>query len=457
LPDQSDTCRVVREVTVAAGRFAPGHLGELTQIVPFEMVDAAVAETGTVQSRVRVLPSRVVVYLLLAAALFTECGYRQVWAHLIAGLDGLAVASPSAAALAQARRRLGAAPLRALFDLLRGPAAGPSTTGVWWHGRLVTAIDGTTLCCPDTPANRRVYCKGGSHHGGTGYPMLRLLALVACGTRALIATTFGPTGRGEIRYARDLFAALHSGMIVLVDRNFAAADLVREIAGTGADLLLRIKAGRRLPVCARCADGSFLSRIGGVEVRVICCTITVATTEGRRSEVYQLLTTVRDADAPAAEIVRLYHERWEIETAYCELKQTIGDGRVLRARTPAGLDQEVHAVLITYQVLRIAICDATLGRPDVDPDRGSFTVALNAARDQVIKAAGVLAETTIDLIGAIGRQVLDHLLPERRCRTCPRVVKRAISNYVPKTATGRLRGPSYQATISIEVLAGPDP
>src|SRR3954453_22265114 len=93
------------------------------------MVDAALTETGAVQSRIRALPSRVVVYLLLAAALFAECGYPQVWAHMIAGLDGLAVATPSAAALAAARRRIGAAPLRALFDLLRGPAAGPATKG----------------------------------------------------------------------------------------------------------------------------------------------------------------------------------------------------------------------------------------------------------------------------------------------------------------------------------------
>src|SRR5438045_1686109 len=115
---------ISRVVTVAAGRFAPGHLGELTQIVPFEMVDAAVGETGTQQVRVRSLPSRVVVYLLLAGALFAECGYRQVWARMVAGLDGLATAAPSAAGLAAARRRVGAAPLRALFDLLRGPAAG---------------------------------------------------------------------------------------------------------------------------------------------------------------------------------------------------------------------------------------------------------------------------------------------------------------------------------------------
>lgn len=150
MPVQCGIQHVVREVAVAGGRFAPGHLGELTQIVPFEMVDAALAETGRVQARVRDLPSRVVVYLLLAAALFAECGYRQVWARLVAGLAGLTIAVPTAGALAQARRRVGAAPLRALLDLLRGPTAGPATRGVWWRDRLVTAVDGTMMCCPDT-------------------------------------------------------------------------------------------------------------------------------------------------------------------------------------------------------------------------------------------------------------------------------------------------------------------
>jgi len=250
---------------------------------------------------------------------------------------------------------------------------------------------------------------------------------------------------------------MRSPMIVLADRNFAAADLLAQIADRGADLLVRVKTGRRLPVCARCADGSWISRIGPLEVRVIRAQITVTTADGQRSETYQLITTVLDAECPADDLVRLYHQRWEIETAYCELKQSIGGGRVLRARTPAGLEQEIYARLIAYQALRIAIADATLTTPDVDPDRGSFTVALHAARDQLIKAAGVIADTTVDLAGAIGRQVLDGLLPARRCRTTPRVVKRAISTYAPHTASGRLRGPSHKSAISIDVLPGPAP
>ncbi|WP_347813343.1 IS4 family transposase [Actinomadura sp. KC345] len=442
-------------VTVAGGRFAPGHLGELTRIVPFEMVDAVLAETGGVQKRVRDLPSRVVVYLLLAAGLFAELGYGLVWRRLVAGLEGLAVASPTGAALAQARRRVGVAPLRALLELLAGSAAGIATRGVYWRGLLVTAIDGTTMACPDTPANLEVFRKGGGYHGGTGYPLVRLLVLVGCGTRTVLDAVFGPTGSGETTYATGLLRSLRAGMIVLADRNFASHKLINAMAGTGAEVLVRVKNGRRLPVCARYSDGSYLSRLGELEVRVVACEITIATSAGRRTGVYRLVTTITDPACPASQLIRLYHDRWEIETAYLEIKSTILGGRVLRARTPQGIDQEIYALLVTYQALRIAITDATIGQPDIDPDRGSFTVALAAARDQLILAAGVIADTAIDLVGTIGRHVLADLLPDRRLRVNPRVVKRAISKFVAKGA--RIRGPSYKATISIEICAPTDP
>lgn len=444
----------------------------MTQIVPFEMVDAVLSQTRTMQRRVRDLPSRVVVYVLLAAALFAECGYRQVWARLCAGLDPTtreAVARPSAAALAAARRRVGPAPLRELFNLLTTPAAGPGTKGTWWRGRLVCAIDGTMMCCPDTPANLAVHRKGRGNHGGTGYPMIRLLALTACGTRTLLGAVFGPTSRGETRYAADLVTAMGPrmgpGMIVLGDRNFAAADLIGQIAATGADVLIRVKNGRKLPVCRRLRDGSYLSQIGAVQVRVIEAAITITTPDPSsgvpgavpRTAVYRLITTVVDPDCPAEQIVRLYHDRWEIETAYCELKATILGGRVLRARTPAGLEQEVYALLVAYQAIRIAIADISIARPDIDPDRASFTVALNTARDQIIKAAGVITQSVVDIVGVIGGQVLADLLPPRRIRTAPRVVKRAISNYAPHTASGRLRGPSRNTTIRIDILTGAPP
>lgn len=446
---------ITRVITVAEGRFAPGHLGELTQLVPFEMVDEALTQTRTVQARVRDLPSRVVVYLLLAACLFPELGYPGVWAKLTAGLSGLPVAAPTAGALAQARRRAGVAPLRFLFDLLRSPAAVPRGGGEWWRGLLVCAIDGTTLTVPDRPANLARFTKGGGHHGGTGYPQVRLLALVACGTRTVIDAVFGPITAGETTYAPGLLPSLRQGMIVLADRNFAAARLITAIAKTEAEVLVRVKNGRKLPALRRYRDGSYLSQMGATPVRVIEAQVTIATSAGHRTGIYRLATTLLDHRAyPATDLIRLYHRRWEIETAYLELKSAILGGKVLRARTPAGIDQEIYALLITYQILRTAMTDATACAPGTDPDRASFTIAWQTARDQLITAAGVIAGTVIDLIGTIGRHVLAGLLPARRLRVSPRIVKRAISKY-------QARGPyidraSYKATISIDVLIPPD-
>jgi hypothetical protein len=448
---------ISRVPVVAAGRFAPGHLGELTQLVPFEMVDEALAEAGGGQRRVRDLPSRVVVYLLLAGCLFPELGYSGVWRKLTAGLAGIPAAAPTAAALAQARRRVGRGPLQFLFDLLRGPAAGPRDRCAWWHGLRVCAIDGTILTVPDSPANLTRFTKQACNNGGTGYPQIRLLALVACGTRTLIDAVFGPTTAGETRYAPSLLASLRAGMIMLADRNFAAGALAAQIAQTGAEFLIRVRDGRgapSLPVLRRCPDGSWLSHFGGVPVRVLDAQITVTTTAGQRTGRYRLAATLCDhRQHPSGSLIRLYHERWEIETAYLELKSTILGGRVLRARTPAGLVQEIYALLATYQLLRTAMADATSTQPGTDPDRASFTIAWQTARDQVIQAAGVVAGTVVGLPGIIGGQVLAGLLPARRLRISPRIVKRAISKY-------QARGPSidrasYQATLSIDILAPP--
>lgn len=446
---------ITRTVTVAGNRFAPGHLGELTQLVPFEMVDEALAETRAVQSRVRDLPSRVAVYLLLAGCLFPGLGYPQVWHRLVSGLRGVPVASPTAGAMCQARRRIGVAPLRWLFDLLRGPAAGIATSGTRWRGLLICAIDGTTMSAPDSRANLAEYRKHRCNHGGSGYPLLRLTALVACGTRTVIDAVFGSTATGEITHAHQLAPSLRSGMILLLDRNFAARDLITTFAATGAEILVRLKNSRVLPVLARYPDGSYLSVLGATQVRVVDAEIAITTSTGRRTGTYRLATTLLDHHRhPANELVTLYHQRWEIETAYLELKSTILGGRVLRARTPTGVTQEIYALLTCYQLLRIAMTDATDSRPGVDPDRAGFTIALNAARDLVIQAAAVIADTVIDLVGRIGQLVLANLMPNQRIRTTPRVVKRAISKY---NARGTIDRTSYKATISIDILTLPSP
>jgi hypothetical protein len=281
--------------------------------------------------------------------------------------------------------------------------------------------------------------------------------LVACGTRSIIDAVYGPTSSGETTQLRAMTGSLRTGMLLLADRYYAAGPLWGALAGTGADLLIRARTDRygpRLPVLRRHRDGSYRSTFGGALVRVVEAEITVTTTAGTTTGTYRLITTLLDEHQhPAAALIRLYHQRWEIETAYLELKSSILGGRVLRARTPAGIDQEIHALLITYQILRTAMTDATNTVPGLDPDRASFTIALHAARDQLIKAAGVIAETVIDLVGAIGRLILANPMPQRRLRTNARTVKRAISKY-------NARGPNidrhtYKATLTLTILAGP--
>jgi hypothetical protein len=418
------------------------------------MVDEALTATKTTQARLRDLPSRVVIYLLLAACLFPEVGYPGVWRKLTAGLTGIPVATPTTGALRQARRRVGIAPLRWLFDLLRGPAATRDGRGTWWRGLLICAIDGTTLTVPDTPRILTRFTKQRGNHGGTGYPQIRLLALVACGTRTLIDAVFGPTTTGETTYTPLLQRSLRPGMILLADRNFGAKDLLTDIAATGAHVLVRLKNGRKIPVLARYSDGSYLSMLGALQVRIVECEITITTTAGRHTGVYRLATTLLNHHRyPAAELVTLYHQRWEIETAYLELKSSILGGRVLRARTPDGLTQEIYALLVVYQLLRTVMADATNTRIDIDPDRASFSVAWQAVRDQLVLAANVIAGAVVDLVGTIGAHVLATLLPVRRLRVCPRIVKRAISKYQARGSN--IDRTSYKATVGIDILAPP--
>lgn len=441
-------------MTPSCGVFAPGHLGELTQVVPPEMVDAALEAAGGKEKRLRRLPSRVVVYLLLAGALFTGQGWGQVWSRLTAGFSS-SVTRPSGSALTEAMRRVGPKPLRELFGLLAGPAACSARHAVRFANRLVVAIDGTQIPVPDTEANRVRFPKPrGGPNGDPGYPMIRLVAIVASGTRSVIEAVFGTDAVGELSYAERLCGALAPGMLLLGDRNFATYRLFARIRQAGADFLIRAKTGHgamKLPAMTALADGSYLSAAGGVPVRVIEALVTVTTNAGARTGEYRLITTLLDPrEAPAKQLVRLYHERWEIETAYCELKSTILGGRVLRSRHPAGIEQEIWALLTAYQVLRTAIADALLHRPDIDPDRASFSIALSTARDQIVQTAGAIAKTTVDLIGRIGAAVLANLLPTRRTRTRPRVTKRAISKY---RAKGRgIDRRTHPATLHTQIL-----
>jgi hypothetical protein len=441
----------------APGVFAPGHLGELTRVVPFELVDEVLAAAGGVQERVRLLPSRVVVYLLLAGGLFEGLGWGQVWSRLTASLPGEHPV-PAGASVTGAMRRVGAGPLKALFDLLKGAGATTARQAACFAGRLVVAIDGTQLALPDSTANLVAFPKpAAGPNGPAGYPMLRLVTIVACGTRTVIEAVFGTDRIGELTYAARLVAdgGIRAGMLLLADRNFAAYTFLAQATDTGADFLIRAKTGNgamKLPVLKRLADGSFLTRAGHVPLRVIDAEITAHTPDGTcHTGAYRLLTTLLDPhQAPATALVHLYHQRWEIETCYLEVKSMLLGGRVLRARHPAAVVQETWALLAAHQILRTATADAVLTRTGIDPDRASFTIALNTARDQIIRAAAILDDTTIDLVGHIGQAVLNHLLPTRRPRIRARIIKRAISKY--RATQPNADRHSRPATIKINLL-----
>lgn len=424
-----------------------GHLGDLTRVISADLVDAAVETARAVEHRVRRLPSRLVVYLLLAGALFADVGYRQVLGRLV-GRAGMSGPVPGSSALSQAIRRIGIAPLRELFDLVRGPAVG----AVRWKGLLVCAIDGTSLFTADTSANAAAFGRqSGRPDAPSGYPMLRLLALVACGSRTVIDAVFGSYRIGETTYAPRLLRSLTPGMLLLGDRNFAVTTFAQQVAATGAHLLIRCKDRRRFTTVDVLPDGTRLARWGEVDVRVIDAQITIDYGPGEqpRTSRYRLVTTLTDHRAyPALQIVELYHQRWEIETGFKEMKSTILHGRVLRARTPAGIAQEVYAVLIVHQALRTAIADTSLAVGDLAPDRLSFTIALTAARDSIHSPT----PAPTDLIGRIGHAVLDAILPQRRSRSCPRVVKRAISKH---RAKGNIDRRHHNTRVTTRLLIDP--
>jgi Insertion element 4 transposase N-terminal/Transposase DDE domain len=419
-------------VTVAAGGFAPGHLGELTRDLPFELVDDVLGITGTAQKRLRALPSRVGVYFVLALALFPGTGYLRVWDKMTGALEALGLPRPSEKALRDLRRRLGPAPVRLLFETIAGPLAPPWVRGVSYRGLRTVAFDGlNSVKVPDSDRNRSWLGKTMTCLGLAGYPAMRIVVLAETGTRGLLGAVIGGRGeRSEVPLARKLVPLLREGMLLLADRAYDAADLLKEAAATGAHVLVRGSASRKPAVEQVLPDGSYLSHVDRLAVRIIEAGLDVHGADGTRvGDSYRLITTLLDwRRYPAGELVRLYHERWEIEVAYLALRHTLLGGYVLRSRDRAGAEQELWALLAVYQALRMTMT-AAAEAAGADPDRASFTVALESAREQVITARGIEDCGDPDDIGRIGRAVLAGLLPARRARYSARKVKCSTSRY----------------------------
>jgi hypothetical protein len=415
------------------------------------------------EQRFRALPARLGVYFVLGLCLESGKPYRAVLKDLAAGLSGgLAAAGwrvPASTALTGLRRRLGEKP----FELLSGRLRGPLSPGrsPWSHicGLLAVAWDGTTIKVPASGENVAAFGRPRGRKDGH-YPQIRLVTLIACGARGLLGAAMGPLrgkGTGEQVLARGLLGSLQEGMLLLADRNFYGFSLWRAAAGTGADLLWRVKAGMHLPIVAELPDGSWLTHVNdpravqnqlhkngkrrrrgsplppdtgslpGITVRVIEFVLTVTADDGAvRTERYRLITTLADHRAcPAAALAAGYAWRWAIETGFREFKTYLrGPGRILRSRTPALARQELWAYLVLYQGIRAVMSLAAAGA-GLDPDRISFTAALHAVRRTLplarTRPAAALAETEAD--------ILTELVPERRGRVCVRAVTQPSSPF----------------------------
>ena len=348
--------------------------------------------------------------------------------------------------------------MKALFEVVAGPLAQPHTPGVRFAGLRTVAFDGlNSLKVPDTDRNRCWMGRIRYRMGWAGYPTLRLMTLAETGTRGLIGAAIGSAAdRDEAALARRLLPLLRPGMLLLLDRGFDANAFLAEVAGTGAMLLARGKSTRNPPVLAHLPDGSYLSCLDGLAVRIIEASLTMTGADGSSvRDGYRLITTLLDHRRyPAAALIRLYHERWEIESAYLALRHTLLNGHVLRSGDRAGLEQETWALLTLYQLLRMAMVTAVETRPGTDPDRASFTTALETARDQLTAARGICPDGPADLPGAIGRAVLATLLPARRPRYSARKVKCATSRYLNRD-DGRPAASTAVTAIDIAIRTPP--
>lgn len=372
-------------------------LGVVAKTFPVKTIESVLKQTGKASIRQRDLPAHVVVYYIIALALYMQSSYREVLRCLLEGVKWLLgpeaiVKVTGKSGISQARTRLGWAPVRQLHDEVVQPIAVRSTKGAWYKSWRLVSLDGSTLDTADEKGNEEAFGRPSSSRGTSAFPQIRFVSLVENGTHVLFGTRMGGCKTGESTLAKEVLTSLRKGMLCLADRYFYGFELWKRASDTGADLLWRIKTNIILPCEKRLADGSFLSRVygsqanqrrkeNGIVVRVI--EYRLQGVDGSEP-IYRLLTTILDHEkAPAAELAALYHERWEIETALDELKTHLrGSKIVLRSKTPDLVRQEFYGLMMAHFAIRGLMHEAAL-KADEDPDRLSFLHAVRVVRRKI--------------------------------------------------------------------------
>ena len=378
-------------------------LGVIAKTFPVMRIQAVLDATGRASMRQRDLPAHVVVYYVIALALYMQSSYREVLRCLLEGVQWLldpsvTVKVAGKSGISQARTRLGWEPVRQLHDEVVKPIAVRATRGAWYRRWRLVSIDGSTFNVADEVANAAAFGRPGASRGSSAYPQIRFVSLVENGTHVLFGSQMAGYETGEITLAKAVLTSLRPGMLCLADRQFFGSGLWSLARDTGADLLWRIKKNMRLACEKRLPDASYLSQFypserdwrhktNGIRVRVIdYCLDGVPDAE----PIYRLVTTILDHEnAPAAELAALYHERWEIETALDELKTHLrGAGIVLRSKTPDLVRQEFYGLMMAHFAIRGLMHEAAL-KADDDPDRLSFLHAVRVVRRKLARLPAI--------------------------------------------------------------------
>jgi Insertion element 4 transposase N-terminal/Transposase DDE domain len=409
----------------------------LFRLIPEDRLAAILSRTGRSSERRRCLPADSVIWLVIAMALFAADSIPKVWRRLHPTRD---VPEPTDSAFSQARRRLGVAPLRHLFHETARPMATHQTIGAFYRGWRLMGIDGTTLDLPDTPSNARTFGRPTTGRAAGAFPQVRLLALCELGTHAVCGLAIKPIRHGEPSMVGPLLEPLGPGDLLIWDRGFFGYELIRSAVQRGAHLLARVKSNAVLRPIRRLPDGSYLAKvypdagdrrrdIRGIAVRVLEYTHDDPNRPGA-GERHRLITDLTNPeDLPAPEAPLVYHERWEQELAFDEIKTHLNRRAVpIRSKAPAGVVQEVYGLVLAHYVVRRVMHDAAVVACQ-DPDRLSFIDSLRVLQCQLPESPSAEAETWYR---RLLREVRRQELRPRRDRWYARVIKRKMSNWMKK-------------------------
>lgn len=441
------------------------RLEGLSKVIPPEIMEQALLETGRDKQRACRLSHRVMLWIVLALGVFTHLSIRQVFKH--ARRMRADEKTPSRSNLCEARQRLGVEPVQRVFELVVRPLATPQTPGAFYKGLRLMGIDGTVEDVPDTPANAERFGRSSGGRGDSAFPQVRKVSLVELGTHVEVAMVIGGWHDSEQALVKQLWDKIPADALLLEDRGFFSYQDWKTLDSRGVKLLVRAKSNMILKPIKRLADGCYLAKIypspydrnkdrDGMVVRVIEDTLDDPQRTGH-DEKHRLLTNLFDHDEfPAQQLACGYHERWEEELVFDEQKTHLdprrpGKPAQLRSQTPAGVEQELYAVSLGHFVVRALMLEAAK-EEELDVDRLSFTGCLRILQARLPECDTATPMRLEHWYRLLLAEMAQERTESRRNRVNPRVVKRKMSKFAKKRPEHRGRPPlkkSFAETVVI--------